>query len=198
MSIQSIYDIVTQASILLGSVPIQSFSEDTREVEVFSNLWSQCLDALLSEGSWSFATKDFNLNQNTLAPVDPNYQYSFQLPADYLHARFAQDESGSRIHYVIQGGNLYANNPTVILKYIRQYQEVDLPLLPAWFVNLFIIDLAAKAAEPLVGIADVRDRMVQQYNVELKNARVRNAKDEPTANVLAPSRITQSRFRGVR
>jgi hypothetical protein len=196
MAVTSIFDIVSAASIRLGSVAVQSFDEATRESEIFSVLWPQCLDELLSLGIWNFATKDFVLSQIVGSPADRNWNYQYQLPADFMTARYAMDDAGARIPYVIQGQTLYANLSGVTLKYIRRYAETDIPSLPAWFVELFISALASQAAEPLIGISDVRETSINRYAAALKNARIRNSKDEPSTQALAPSRITLSRFRG--
>ncbi|WP_421876621.1 hypothetical protein [Pacificispira sp.] len=188
----SIYDLVTRAGFLLGiEEPIQSFNDDTRESIVFGNLWEHVLQNLLTGGDWAFATKTAELSRLSDEPADPNWQYQFQLPHDYLAARSAMDEGGSRIVYTIEGDRVLADSSRAFLKYIFQ---PEVTVLPAYFVTLYVAALAYAAAEPLVGVGTVSERMKRDLDMAMREARIRDGKNEPSRSVITPSRFLKARW----
>lgn len=195
---QTIFDIATLASLKIGSTPIQSFTEATRENEALGNQWQQTLDSITIEGAWDFASTDFVLNTVVTAPVDPNWKYAFQLPGDFAKVRAVMSSAGTDIPYAQQGTLLYTNSTSVILKYVRKLTDTDIPIMPPWFIRLFVDALAYECAEPIIGSDAVRNSMAKDYAASLAQARRENSKNTPPKSAVAPSRLRNSRMTGTR
>jgi hypothetical protein len=91
----------------------------------------------ISGKSWRFATKIATLNVLVAPPPIDWWTYQLQLPSDYL----AVVRTYPRMDFQIYENNvMYANNNIVQLEY-RFLPDVT--RLPAYFVNWFVIELAA-------------------------------------------------------
>jgi hypothetical protein len=194
--VQTLFDLVSRASLRLGADAVQSFVESTKESTTFSLVWRPALDSLITTGNWSFASVDYDLNRLPDAPVDPRWSYQFQLPGDFLAMRFAMAGDGARLvddSWVVQAGRLYSSEPQVIAKYLRSFEQDEVGALPSWFSDLFVIRLALDAHEAISGVSNVRDQLQREYGQALQAAKIRDGRDEPTRPFVAPSRLRLSR-----
>jgi len=196
----TIFDFCTRAAISLGGQSISSFDDDSREAEVFSNIWQPELRTCLALGNWNFASRDFDCSRYPDAPEDKNYDYQFTLPADYLRNRFAMDANGSRLGpgiWTVQGNRVLSKTETLRLKYVRRYDEADLYLLPDWFGDLFTAKLAYRAAEPLTGKTSIRESARVEFEQCLIRARRADSQDQgPGQAAIAKSSWWESRRGG--
>lgn len=121
-------DIASRALILIGADPITSFSSDSTEALVASNLYEDTVRASLCSTRWRFATNQAELNRLTNAPSG-RFDAAYQLPADNLmvHAATVQD---LLIEYTLYGNKLFCNqsaSDNVIIDYTFRAQEEDFP-----------------------------------------------------------------------
>lgn len=192
----TLLDFVTRASLSLGGEPITSLEDGTREAQVFAAVWQAELETCLTLGNWQFASRDFNLSRISTAPDDPNYQYQFTLPADFLAVRYAMDERGNQISdWTIQGGVLLSNRDAVRLKYVRRFTEAELFRLPAWFGDLWVAKLSHRAAEALTGKSTIREQARAEFETCLIRARTKDAREGGTPRAaIAPSNWARARM----
>ena len=117
-------DIASNALILIGDNPINSFDDPGAGGTVAANLYPETKKRLLSEHPWSFAFKQQRLNRLSQTPDDKTgYQYAFQLPTDMIRLWNTQDHS----NYLIIGNLLYSNQTSLLATYIYDVDEVSLP-----------------------------------------------------------------------
>lgn len=136
----------SRALLKIGATTIASFEDGTAESEVAANLYGFTRDALLSSHPWNFATGQATLPQLVAAPV-ADFQYAYQLPADFLRAMSAGvDESGSGLTYRIVENRLHCDSDTVVLTYIFRPSEIS---FPPFFDQVLIARLAAEFCIPL-------------------------------------------------
>lgn len=138
--------LVARALIKIGATPIASFEDGSVEAEVARNLYPSTRDALLSAHPWSFATAQATLPRLILPPL-ADYDYAFQLPADFLRALSAgSGEYGRGLDYRIAERRLHTNSDDVTLTYVFRPDE---GAFPPFFDQALIARLAAEFCLPL-------------------------------------------------
>lgn len=121
-------DIASRALILIGAEPITSFSSDSTEALVASNLYEDTVRTALCSTRWRFATNQAELNRITGAPSG-RFDAAYQLPADNLMVH-AATVSDLLIEYTLYGNKLFCNqdaNAKVIVDYTFRADETDFP-----------------------------------------------------------------------
>lgn len=199
MANQTLFDLITRASLALGGEPVQSFSDDTKESSVFAAQWRAVLDGLLTSGNWSFASADAELSRLVDPPADPRFEYQYQLPADWLSSRFIMDESGCVITdstWIVQGDRLLSSEPRVFLKYIRTFEQAEITALPVWFAELFVRGLALAAHESLNAVSNVRSTIAGEFEFHLRQAKINDGRGEPPVNMVQPGPLRRARGGG--
>ncbi len=117
-------DISSNALLLIGDNPINSFDEPGAGPQVASAIYHETKRRLLSEHPWSFALKQQRLNRLSQTPDDKtNYQYAFQLPTDLIRIWNIQDHAD----YIIIGNLLYSNQISLLCTYIYDVADTSLP-----------------------------------------------------------------------
>lgn len=117
-------DISSNALLLVGDNPINSFDEPGNGAQVAKAIYPVTKQRLLSEHPWSFALKQQRLNRLSQTPDDKtNYQYAFQLPTDMIRIWNTQEHA----EYIIIGNLLYSNLQSILCTYIFDVEETNLP-----------------------------------------------------------------------
>ena len=117
-------DISSNALLLIGDNPINSFDEPGAGAQVAKAIYPETKKRLLSEHPWSFAMKQQRLNRLSQTPDEKtNYQYAFQLPTDLIRIWSIQDQS----NYIIVGELLYSNERELLCTYIFDVEDTNLP-----------------------------------------------------------------------
>ena len=75
--------ICSRASILMGGIPIQSFSEGTTEADVVDAMYEDIARAALTNTRWRFATNQAQLSRLEAAPTG-RFDAAYQLPNDLI------------------------------------------------------------------------------------------------------------------
>ena len=157
-----------RALVKIGAAAIGGFDDSTAEAETASALYAPTRDALLSLYPWSFATAQATLPRLTDAPV-ADYDYAFQLPADFLRALSAGAPGDGRgLDYRIARRTLQAGGDAVVLTYLFQVPEAE---FPAFFAQALTARLAAEFCLPLTESATRAALLSQLADQELRRAR---------------------------
>jgi len=176
MALNSI-ELCSSALLKLGADSISSFEDGTAEAKVAGRLYPLVRDAMLCAHPWSFATKKAELARLSVSPPT-DFAYAYQLPNDFLKALSAGDAvRGQGLVYQIVGRQLHSDAETVVLSYLFQPSEGD---LPAYFVPALVTRLAAEFCLPLTENTSRADRFTRLAEDELKLARlVDSQQDSP-------------------
>lgn len=117
-------DMASNALMLIGDEPINSFTEDGAGAKVAANIYPETYRMVLSSHPWSFAMKEQRLNRLTAEPDKlVNFKYAFQLPPDLIRlwAVFPNN------NYAIVNDLLYSNQEVLLARYVFKVDEVQLP-----------------------------------------------------------------------
>lgn len=133
--------IISNAVTQLGHAPVVSLIDQDELVVSAEQAFDMLLPSVLSQGNWRFASKIEQLSQLVETPPNP-YLYVYQLPSGWLKTLSVWPNTydwdifhGNKI-YTFQSGTWY-------MQYIYQ---PDVSMLPPWFVNYFVFEIAAYLA----------------------------------------------------
>jgi len=168
----------SRALLKTGCRSITSFDDGSAEAEVAGNLYEPIRDALLSSNAWSFATGQVTLPQLEAAPV-ADFDYAYQLPADFLRALSAGAGRGHGLDYRIHERRLHTNASEVVLTYIFRPLESE---FPPFFDQMVIARLAAEFCIPLTDSTSRSEALLKIAESEFKRAKMIDAmQDTPQA-----------------
>ena len=157
-----------------------------------SVLFDPIYEKVLTSADWNFAIRDVELAQDVGTPTDPNYIYSYTLPADYLNAVRFYDTGGAAVNgYQIQKRKIYTNTTRLFSKYV---QSAAIESLPAYFVHLLALELAVAAQEAIIAIGTVQQRLDGELAQQRVEARRLDNRENPQQDALAPSRYVRVRY----
>lgn len=151
--------IASQALILLGTRPIDSFEEDSDLARTVSNLYPDLRDALMNEYPWRFLTKKAQLGRLTAVPLN-EWQFIYQLPSDIMGSTFALfeslDEGAQPVKAWEQfGSTIYTNFELVAIDYRARRDEAE---WPGYFTQLMTYECAWIFAQPATSDDEKMDR----------------------------------------
>lgn len=179
-------DIASRGLILIGAEPITSFSSDSTEALVASNLYEDTVRTALCTTRWRFATNQAELNKISVAPTG-RFDAAYQLPSDNLMVH-AATVSDLLIEYTLYGNKLFCNqdsNAKVIVDYTFRAREED---FPSYFTLALEYTLAASFA---VSIA--RDEQLAAL-FERKSAQLMQQAKTLDSQQQTTRKLTTSRF----
>ena len=184
------FDICSKALVLVGANTIASFTENTTESKVASQLYESTLENLLTRCRWRFASKQAQLSKNSADPT-ARYESSYALPSDafIVHTVTVADDV---IKYDRYGTNIFTNTSstdTVIADYTFQPSESD---FPPYFKQTLVFELASLFA----GAVARNDQLSELYHKRaIAQMAIAKALD---AQAQTTRRIDVDRFRNVR
>lgn len=184
-------DIASRALILIGAEPITSFTSDTTEALVASNLYEDTVRTALCASRWRFATNQAQLNQLTATPTG-RFDVAHQLPQDMLmlHAVTIDDQL---IEYTIYGDKLFHNvtatNP-VIADYTFRADEVN---FPSYFTLAVEYALAASFALAIARDETMGQMMERKAQQLMQQAKTLDSQQQTTRKLVTSRFITERR-----
>lgn len=159
-------DIASRGLILIGAEPITSFSSDSTEALVASNLYEDTVRTALCSTRWRFATNQAELNRLSNAPSG-RFDAAYQLPADNLMVH-AATVSDLLIEYTLYGNKLFCNQSAgdkVIVDYTFRAREENFPsyfTLALEFVLASSFAMAIARDEQLAGLLERKSSQLMQ------------------------------------
>ncbi len=179
MSLSNI-ELCSAALVKLGAEGISSFSDGTAEADVAGTLYDIVRDGLFGVHPWSFATAHAELVQLPSAPLT-DFQYAFELPADFIKALSAGDECRGRgAVYQVIGREVHTNYEEITFAYIKRADEAD---FPAYFVSALVNRLAAEFCLPLTENASRSELLFKVADTELKLAKLIDSQQDTPPRV---------------
>jgi hypothetical protein len=118
-------DICSNALLLIGDNPINSFSDPGAGAQAAANLYPQVKERFLSTHPWSFALKHQRMSLLTAQP-DPltGYKYAYQMPTDLIRLWSIAPHQ----NYTVVGDSVLMNtNIGVLATYVYSVPETSIP-----------------------------------------------------------------------
>jgi len=183
--------ICSRASILMGGIPIQSFSEGTTEADVVDAMYEDIARAALTNTRWRFATNQAQLSRLEAAPTG-RFDAAYQLPNDLimLSAVTIGDEP---IMYDTYGDKVYCDateNDVVIADYIYRADESN---WPPYFTIAVEFQVAAMLAISVARDAQLASMMEQKGELQMSRARRLDSQQQTTRKLNTSRFIAQRR-----
>lgn len=161
--------IVNSALIKCGADRITSLNDDNNRARLMKERYAVIRDQLISEHPWNFATSYISL-----AVVDPKpddvweYDYVFQMPSNCLRPLSTDLVSGDPWEE-IEGNRIACDEPTLILKYIKQVTDVT--KYSSFFAEALAWLLASDTCYALTKSSERTDACEKYYRDQLQKAR---------------------------
>lgn len=115
MSVSAV-SICSNALLLLGDKPIDSFDVNNDRTRLVANLYSQKRDRVLRSHPWNCAIKRVVLSPDTSSPVF-GWDYQYQLPGDWLRTLSIGDED-NQDNYATEGRKILSSASECRLRYV--------------------------------------------------------------------------------
>ena len=118
-------DLISNALILIGDLPINSLTGNSRAQTVAANLYDNIVKNELSKHRWGFARRKAQLALLTDAPIDNDFSSAYQLPTDLI----ALIKLTPMLNYQIYGDKVYTNfTQALYCDYIEDVVESEWPV----------------------------------------------------------------------
>jgi len=165
--------LISNALILIGDLPITSLSGNSRAETVANNLYDNIVQSELSKFRWGFARKQAQLSLTTDTPVGTEWQSIYQLPPDML-TLIKLDPS---IPYQILGNKVYCNYSGAL--YCDYIANVSESAWPAYFSKMIEYALAMDFAPSIRDSASSMQLLSNQYLNASRMARFTDSQQHP-------------------
>ena len=117
--------LISNALILIGDLPVTSLSGNTRAETVANNLYDNIVQNEISKFRWGFARRQAQLSLTTEVPIGTEWSSIYQLPADMLNLI----KLSPSINYQILGDKVYCNySGSLYCDYIANVSESEWPV----------------------------------------------------------------------
>lgn len=186
--------ICSRALVLLGEVPLTSFSEGSANGTICSILYPGIYEEFLTSHPWPFCLFEAILDRREdEVPGTSKYKYVFQLPASLLQLdRLEPTEA----YYEIQKGRRLYSNCSEDLKatYVAKVPENALP--PSAQMAL-VYRCAAEFAIPITSSKTRMELFYSLYQDQMKRARHVEARQRPSKPLYGSAGLVNGRGEGL-
>jgi hypothetical protein len=170
-------DLISNALILIGDLPITSLTGNARAQVVANNLYENIKKAELSKFPWSFARKKFVVTADSVAPVGSEWKKKYTLPSDLLFLI----KINPNIPYRVYGNEIYTNyEESITVDYIHNVSEA---LFPESFAKVMEYALAKDFALSIRDSATTKDIMASEYLNQSRMARFTDSQQQPVTPI---------------
>jgi hypothetical protein len=164
-------DICNQALLMLGSLPIISFDDESVEASACKTLYPTAKKQLLRSYPWRCATTVEKLAQLAEEPTDPAWRYAFAVPENTVRTieiLGLGHPQGPPIPWVLEGKKILSNNENIAARIIKEISEPDLDV----HVEMALVArMALDLSYTLTASQNRETSLYQQYMEKLNEAR---------------------------
>ena len=172
-------DLISNALILIGDVPINDLTGSDRRKVIANNLYDNIVGNELSKHRWGFARRLQALSLLTSTPIGNEWQYAYQLPSDLI----ALIKLDPRIRYQVYGTQIYCDyNQTLYADYIYDCPESEWPI---YFSKMIEYALAKDMATSLRDSTTIRVEMAAEYENASRMARYTDSQQHPQTPIVS-------------
>lgn len=173
----------------IGSERISSIDEDSKRARLCKDRISILRNEVLEAHPWKFARKRVEL-ASTGEP-DYGWDFSFDLPNDYIQMVIDPEERDTLDDYIIEGRKILANEETAKIIYI--FEETNYSRWSHQAAEALAWRLAADIAYAISQSKEVASLMMDGYMKFLKDARYNDSRSQPPRGPVTETFLT-SRF----
>lgn len=160
-------DIINFALRIIGAAPITAITEDSEAARIADDVWDICVDDVLADHNWNFATCRATLAEDAESP-DFGYDNQFVLPINPYCLRVIR-MADIDTEYKVEGRLLLCNDSEAQIIYIGRI--TDTTEFSPKFVSVLAARLAAEMAYPLLQSVSKRKLAMDDYKMKLVDAR---------------------------
>lgn len=169
----------------LGNAKVLTDAEltaaNTSPAKTMAAAYPTAISDVLSRFDFHSTRKVVSLTSNG-TPVDTEFEYSFDIPADLAAFRKLTTAEGYRLDYRLEGSKLYANESPVFLHYTQKVTDVS--TVPDYLLAPIVFYLASIVAKPLTGEMTERDRMMQYFDDAMRKAKTRASQEQAPVSLI--------------
>jgi hypothetical protein len=184
-------EVCSRALILIGAEPITSFSDQTTEALVASNIYEDIARASLTNTRWRFATNQIVLNRLSEAPTG-RFDSAYQLPSGILMLN-AITVGDIPITYDTYGNKVFCDASIadeLVADFIFRALEVD---WPSYFTLAVEFELASIFAVSIARDPSLGRAMAERAQITMIRARTTDAQQQTTRKLNTSRFISQRR-----
>ncbi len=183
----SAIDIASNALLLVGDNPINSFTEPGAGAQAAAAFYQQTKEAVLAWHPWSFALKEQELSQLTQAPDErTNLRFAYQIPTDLVRIWEIMPWS----YYEIVGDKLYSDEDDLLMRYVF---NVDDTQIPPHVVKALEYKLAAEFAMSVTEDENKVELYERKHLQQMAVASAIDSQNRPQESIKS-SPFTEARF----
>lgn len=166
--------LISNALILIGDLPITSLEGNSRAQTVANNLYDNIVQNEMTKFRWGFARKKAQLSLTASVPVGSEYGSIYQMPADLLFLI----KVNPHIRYGLYGDKLYCNASSAL--YVDYIYNAPESAWPVYFSKMIEYALAIDFAPAIRDSAASMDANARQYLNASRMARFTDSQQYPT------------------
>lgn len=187
----SAVSICSNALLMLGDNPINSFEDTGDRARLASNLWAPAMDYVLRSHPWNCAVQQVVLSPDADAPPF-GFAYKFTLPGDWLRT-LCVGEPGERPDFKIRAGKLHMHSNVCKLEYIfRNDNPATWDASLVWAMTTAMRAIFAYGISQSSSLEQVIDQALREV---LRRARAADGQEE-TNEALDDNPLRDARFIG--
>jgi len=165
--------LISNALILIGDLPVTSLSGNTRAETVANNLYDNIVQNEISKFRWGFARRQAQLSLTTEVPIGTEWSSIYQLPTNMLNLI----KLSPSINYQILGDKVYCNySGSLYCDYIANVSESEWPV---YFSKMIEYALAMDFAPSIRDSASAMQLLANQYLNASRMARFTDSQQHP-------------------
>tara|TARA_R110000822_G_scaffold223844_1_gene356987 strand:+ start:766 stop:1323 length:558 start_codon:yes stop_codon:yes gene_type:complete len=165
--------LISNALILIGDLPVTSLDGNTRGQVVARNLYDNIVQNELTKYRWGFARRKAQLSLTTETPIGTEWQSVYQLPSDMLVLIKLNPNSS----YQVLGDKVYCNmTGPLYCDYIANVSEQEWPV---YFAKMVEYALGMDFAPSIRDSAASMELLANQYQNASRMARFTDAQQHP-------------------
>lgn len=165
--------LISNALILIGDLPITSLSGNSRGEIVARNLYDNIVQNEMTKFRWGFARKKSQLDLTLETPVGNEWSSVYQLPADLLFLI----KINPQVKYGLYGDKVYANGTSAI--YADYIYNAPESTWPVYFSKMIEYALAMDFAPSIRDSAASMEANARQYLNASRMARFTDSQQYP-------------------
>lgn len=171
-------NLISNALILIGDQPINSFTGNERRQVVSVNLYDNIVQFELSKHRWGFARRKAQLSLLVDEPIDDDWRSIYQLPTDLI----TLIKLNPNTNYQIYGDKVYSNlSQTLHCDYIRNVGESEWPI---YFSKMIEYALAKDFAPAIRDSAAAKQDLKNDYLAASSMARYTDSMQHPQTPIV--------------
>lgn len=170
--------IISLAVMLLGHKPIQTLDNADDMVVAADQAFDILLPSILSTGNWRFSMKIEQLVLSTeIPPIQTGWQNIYLLPAGYLkNIRIIPQ---NYVYEIYADNQIWCNWGTLSPIFMEFAFLPEIALLPAYFINYFIYEIATFSSLATAQKPDFFNALEKKKNIQWAIAAATDAQNRP-------------------